>query len=296
MTTDLGELKSAIVGIDFSGSSKQALKAAAFLQNSGALKVSAHHTVDTHGIDELADALSVEKRELIEELREKGKERLEDWSTEIGFVPGPTYSSSIGDPAKELIALGEAHDLLILGERGESHPGRGVGSVAVQCVRKSKGRVLLVNHEGETVRFEKMVACVDFSAASSIVVREAVRLAEAYGAQVEFLHVYRAPWDRLHYRAPTAEASPHFRREYLEMLQRQMDDCLTGVDYELHETVLHRSSSYGYGIADYVRQSHADLVVLGTHGRSTLKELYLGSTAERLLRELPCSVMTVRTG
>lgn len=296
MTTERDGLKSAIVGIDFSGSSKQALKTAAFLQNSGDLNVSAHHVVDSHGIEELADALSVDKAELIEELWEKGEERLQDWATEIGFVPAPAFSSSFGDPAKELISTAEDYDLLILGERGESHPGRGVGSVAVQCVRRCKGRVLLVNHTGEEVRFEKLVACLDFSPASAIVAREAVRIGEIYGARVEFLHVYRAPWDRLHYRAPTAEASPHFRREYLEMLQRKMDDCLTGVDDQLYETVFHRSSSYGYGISDYVRQSHADLVVLGTHGRSTLKELYLGSTAERLLRELPCSVMTVRTG
>ena len=142
----------------------------------------------------------------------------------------------------------------------------------------------------------QIVACLDFSSASAKVVENAVAIARIYGATLEFLHVYRAPWDRLHYRAPTAEASPQFRREYLDMLQKQMDDFLIGAEYGEPETVLHRSSSYGFGIAEHVRQTKADLVILGTHGWSSLKELYLGSTAERLLRELPCSVLTVRTG
>ncbi len=288
--------KSAVVGVDFSDGSKQALRIGGYLQNTLNVPVTAHHVVDTDGIDELADAVSLDREDLVKDLKKRGDERILEWAGEIGFVPGPGLSSSFGPPAKELIAQAEGHDLLIMGERGESHPGRGVGTVAVQCVRKCKGRVLLVNGTGDKAAFEKIVACVDFSAASEIVVKEAAALARLYGASVEFLHVYRAPWDRLHYRAPTAEASPHFRREYMEMLQKQMDDCLTGVDYENYSTELHRSSSYGYGIAERVRSVHADLVVLGTHGRRSLKELYLGSTAERLLRELPCSVMTVRTG
>lgn len=288
--------KSAVVGVDFSDGSKQALRVGAYMQNKLHVPVTAHHVVDADGIDELADAVSLDRAELIEDLKKRGDERILEWAGEIGFAPGPELSSSFGQPAKELIAQSELHDLLIMGERGESHPGRGVGTVAVQCVRKCKQRVLLVNGTGENASFQKVVACVDYSPASSKVVQEAATLARLYGAEVVFLHVYRAPWDRLHYRAPTAEASPHFRREYLEMLQKQMDDCLTGMDYENHTSVLHRSSSYGYGIAEFVRSVRADLVVLGTHGRRTLKELYLGSTAERLLRELPCSVLTVRTG
>ena len=296
MTTALASFNSALVGIDFSHGSRQALRAAAYLQREGAVQLAMQHVVDSHGIGELADALSLKQEELVAELQEKGRERMETWSAEAKLESPPTYLSGCGDPTKELLETAEEYDLLVLGERGESQPGRGVGTVAVHCVRRAKRRVLLVNQEGEEVHFDRVVAGIDFSAASSKVLMEAVAMAHLCSASLEVLHVYRAPWDRLHYRAPTAESSPHFRREYLEMLEQQMRDSLTGIDYEPLRTVLHRASSYGYGIADYVRKSHADLVVLGTHGRSTLKELYLGSTAERLLRELPCSVMTVRTG
>lgn len=295
MTTSSNELKSALVGVDFSSGAQQALRVAALLARSGLERVTAHHVVDHHGIRELSDALSLSKDDLVTELTEKGNAKLREWVDEIGFTPPAAITSSFGHPGKELLQLSDDYDLLILGERGESHPGRGVGTMAVHCVRKSKGRVLLVNGGGDQPSFDRIVACVDFSPASEKVVKEATLLGNLLGSELVFLHVYRAPWDRLHYRAPTAEASPHFRREYLEMLQKQMDECLIGVDYKAQRNVLHRASSYGYGIADFVKHEKADLVVLGTHGRSTLKELYLGSTAERLLRELPCSVMTVRT-
>ena len=296
MTVGGATLNTAVVGVDFSAGAKQALKMAALLQSKGELKVSLQHVVDSHGIKELADVLSTNQDELVQELQDKGAERMLAWAEEVNFGTTPEVKSGFGDPAKELIEASKDTDLLIMGERGESHPGRGVGATAVKIIRKSRGRVLLVDGTKEETKLDKIVVGVDFTEASPMVIQEAVLLADYCGAEVEFLHVYRAPWDRLHYRAPTAESSPHFQREYLAMLQKKMDACLEGVDYAKQSNVLHRCSSYGYGIADFVRVSSADLVVIGTHGRKSLKELYLGSTAERLLRELPCSVMTVRTG
>lgn len=41
-------------------------------------------------------------------------------------------------------------------------------------------------------------------------------------------------------------------------------------------------------------QLHADLIVLGTKGKTNLKYVLLGSTAERLLRDVPCSVLAIK--
>ncbi len=40
---------------------------------------------------------------------------------------------------------------------------------------------------------------------------------------------------------------------------------------------------------------HSDLIVMGTHGRTALARLLLGSVAEAVLRKAPCPVLTVRT-
>jgi len=47
-------------------------------------------------------------------------------------------------------------------------------------------------------------------------------------------------------------------------------------------------------IVNTARDEHADLIVIGTHGFSGLKHLLLGSTAERVVRDAPCPVLTVR--
>ena len=40
---------------------------------------------------------------------------------------------------------------------------------------------------------------------------------------------------------------------------------------------------------------HADLLVMGTHGRNGLERFFLGSVADRVIRTAPCPVLTVRT-
>ena len=52
--------------------------------------------------------------------------------------------------------------------------------------------------------------------------------------------------------------------------------------------------SYGRGICEYAKERAADLVVIGTHGHTNLRYMLLGSTAEKVLREVHCSVLAVK--
>jgi nucleotide-binding universal stress UspA family protein len=49
-------------------------------------------------------------------------------------------------------------------------------------------------------------------------------------------------------------------------------------------------------ILRFVKRQRADAIVIGTHGRSGLKRLFLGSVAESVLRAAPCPVVVVREG
>jgi nucleotide-binding universal stress UspA family protein len=65
---------------------------------------------------------------------------------------------------------------------------------------------------------------------------------------------------------------------------------LTGVTWEKQT----REGKAASVIADAATECKADLVVIGTHGRTGLSHVLLGSVAEEALRLTPCSVMTVR--
>ena len=48
------------------------------------------------------------------------------------------------------------------------------------------------------------------------------------------------------------------------------------------------------GIVDAAAENHADLIVIGTHGRTGLTRLVVGSVAERVVRLAPCAVLTIK--
>jgi nucleotide-binding universal stress UspA family protein len=52
--------------------------------------------------------------------------------------------------------------------------------------------------------------------------------------------------------------------------------------------------NYGNGIAAHAEEVKADLIIVGHKGRTNLRYVLLGSTAERLLTQLPCSMLVVK--
>jgi nucleotide-binding universal stress UspA family protein len=85
-------------------------------------------------------------------------------------------------------------------------------------------------------------------------------------------------------------------RDLGEAAQAQLDKVVREDDRrELGaKAVLLTSASPAQSIADYAREAPADIVVIGTHGRSGLSHLLMGSVAEKVVRIAPCPVLTVR--
>jgi len=123
---------------------------------------------------------------------------------------------------------------------------------------------------------------------------QSVAQAGQHGSQVHFLHVFQGPWRRLRYLAPTPGTSPDFEKQYRAALEGRLREFVGQVDSPEPRFALYEATNHGHGIAEFARQVRADLILLGTRGRTNLKYLLLGSTVERLLREVPCSVLAVR--
>lgn len=143
------------------------------------------------------------------------------------------------------------------------------------------------------VRIRRILCPVDFSATSRHALDAAIDLAKQLDAQLELAHVYQVPA----YLLPEGAIPPSadFSERVTEELRKQLDELAervrvegVSVDAELLQGIPHRA------IVERAAQLPADLVVMGTHGRTGLEHLLLGSVAERVVRTCDTPVLTVR--
>jgi len=205
---------------------------------------------------------------------------------------------TVGSPVRETLrAVKAAHaDMLVMGLT--EHPDRpGAGTLASACLRKAPTKVLLVCH-GHTGPFRTIVAGVDFSDTSRRALVQAFRMARQDGAAVHALHAFCGPWRDPFYRDPTPEAAPEIVRRFKDDLQRRLEAFVaesSGDTQSVNTTcAVVDGPSHGEVLARYAREYDADLIVMGTRGRTNLRYVLPGSTAERIVREAPCSILAVK--
>jgi len=142
----------------------------------------------------------------------------------------------------------------------------------------------------------RILVPTDFSAPADEALDYAVWLAGRLGAHVQLLHVLDDPFvtQGLAAEAFIVEA-PVLRTGLLRHAQERLAHrtaAAKGADVRIDSEVL-----FGNGaktIAEYAADRGVDLIVMGTHGRTGMAHLLLGSVAERLVRTAPCPVLTVR--
>lgn len=138
--------------------------------------------------------------------------------------------------------------------------------------------------------FRHILVPVDFGEPSDGAVDVALTMALEFDSKVTLLHVAWMP--------------PYYYSAYAEGLAYPMDEIETRAKAELDKAVAKAQARYPRvegvllsgqpweQILEAIRQSHADLVVMGTHGRRGLSRVFLGSVAEKIVRHSPVPVLT----
>ena len=133
----------------------------------------------------------------------------------------------------------------------------------------------------------------DFSSSSDAAFHWAMAIARANQAKLLVLHVL-VP-NALAYMAP--DYSPQIALDAQEKCacdeMRRMREHLVGLP---HDMILRRNSDVWMAVERELGKARSDMIVLGTHGRTGLNKLLLGSVAERVLRCSMVPVMTVGPG
>jgi universal stress protein A len=143
-------------------------------------------------------------------------------------------------------------------------------------------------------RFKRLLVPVDFSADAAEATLVAADLARRFDGSLTLIHVY----DPLIYAVPDGFVMvPRAHTEkLLDAFWAQLADyrqrALAAGAPKVHVRLL--QGLVAGEIVQHAKEGEFDLVVMGTHGRTGLSHLIMGSVAERVLRLSPCPVLTVK--
>ena len=145
------------------------------------------------------------------------------------------------------------------------------------------------------IDLRRILVPTDFSKHSHNALRYAVAFAEKFGAELHLLHVVQdlalfIP-DNVGGAPPVVPPVDQLTAAVHEALQRVIRE--NGLE-RLRVCPEVREGTPFHEIIRCARDRDVDLIVMGTHGRSGLAHVLLGSVAEKVVRKAPCPVLTVR--
>jgi len=139
---------------------------------------------------------------------------------------------------------------------------------------------------------KKILVPTDFSASARAAVDYAVDLAHKFDAQVTLIHAYQTPA----YLLPEGSilAGSDMIVDIMNRAAEALADARRGLEGKVPvETLLVEGLPF-IQVVNAAREGNFDLIVMGTHGRTGIRHVLLGSVAERVVRTAPCPVLTVR--
>ena len=293
---------SILVATDFSDASEAAVRTAVRLSNARKQRLKLLHCVDTlpgeSPWDQAADLPDKTETELRKSAMEQFEEFFDDLIPALDQPKEVEFRVELAAASDAIVELAEDDEeeveLVVVGATGRSRVMNFLlGSTAEDVVRRSHRPVLVVPEEAKTGAWEHILAPVGFSDCSRASLEYAAETAREEGAALEVLHAYFPPTAAAPAGMP--EVPPANIETYEQRVEERFDGFLADTDLSGLETTRKLSvGSPADAVVEAVEESGADLVVMGTHGRQGVERLFLGSTAAKVLRRMPCPVMTLR--
>jgi nucleotide-binding universal stress UspA family protein len=296
-----------VAATDFSRPARRALQTAVWT----AQRCQASLTV-VHAVRDVAGSLAVigygdswqptleEMMNLQDEYRSEGERRLKTLLAPQR-AKGLDVKSEVltGAPYEEIIHAAERlnADLVIAGTRGHSTLRRLlVGSTATRLARACPCPVWIVRPQ-QSIELRSILVPLDFSKVSEKALSLAASLSLAVGAELHLLHVCDV--DDLHMVPPLFDQAAadlqherqHDRQGAFERLERSLECCAAA-----HPSAsLHVAQGAPWQvIGSMADKFHADLIVMGSVGRSGLSGMLIGNTAEKTLHASQHSMLIVK--
>jgi nucleotide-binding universal stress UspA family protein len=140
------------------------------------------------------------------------------------------------------------------------------------------------------VVLRNILMAIDFSPASDAALNYAIAIARRYGSRIYMTHIIRPDVYQL--------VSPDAMESVLEQARRYAEQQMAKVLVSgrvrgiPHQVLLGQGEMWTI-LSQLIDEHEIDMIVVGTHGRTGLKKMLMGSVAERVFRLAPCPVLTV---
>jgi universal stress protein A len=143
------------------------------------------------------------------------------------------------------------------------------------------------------IQLNSILVAFDFSDTSKSALTYGDNVARMFGGRLHVLHVADVIATSAAQFYPEGPGDPEAKA--IEFGVSQLGAALDAAQIGSRVTPAVRvSPSPARVICDYAKQIHADLIVIGTHGRQGVSRVLMGSVAEQVVRSAPCPVLVVR--
>ncbi|MFK7817340.1 MAG: universal stress protein [Planctomycetaceae bacterium] len=145
------------------------------------------------------------------------------------------------------------------------------------------------------MQLKKILVPTDFSDFSKPAFDYAAALAARFDSELHLFHVLADPTMHIHDPTLISMGAVYERaHEWREITQAELKKVVGDWDNGVPVVCEAANGPPFVEIVRYAKENDIDLIVIGTHGRTGLKHVLIGSVAERVVRKSPCPVLTVR--
>lgn len=238
---------------------------------------------------QIAEKAGKTAREHIEALQARAKKEVVD-CTGIVHQGEDSYKYIVDEAAKNKITM------IILGRRGRTGLKRlMMGSVTARVIGHAACNVLVVPRAAK-VEFKNILVATDGSKYSAAAASEAIGLAKRNGSKLTVISVVPSelmtPTD-IEFSMPQRELIAEKEMHAAEKNAKAVKDAAQKAGVAVQAFVM--SGKPSDAIIETAREKGVDLIVQGSHGRTGLEKLLMGSVTERVIVLSTCAVLVVKT-
>ncbi len=284
----MGKYRKILVAVDSSESSRNALHQAFKLANEEKCWITVTSVVPPYegeieilGVKDIRAALRKPCEDALAEVQNIA--RTERMLVKTVCEEGEVYERIVD------LADAENCDVIVMGRRGLRRIERTlIGSVTARVIGHTQRDVLVVPN-GTAVGWKTIVLATDGSKYSSAAAERAIAFAKAYGGALKVLSVVDVPTE-FYAEAPKAvEDLVRKAKGFVADVKKQAEAA--GVPAE---TFVGEAEAY-QAVNNLAQEQKADMIVLGSHGRTGLRRLLMGSVTEAVIGHASCPVLVVKS-